>query len=88
MEVEISPVSEKGQVVIPSSIRKKLDITSKDQLIWLSEDDSSIRVKKLNKKLVAAASFDKEWEPLRKIIKKEGFSRGDLSKEIAAARKK
>lgn len=86
MEVEISSVSEKGQVVIPSSIRKKLNISPKDQIIWLSEDDS-IKVQKLNKKLIASATFDQEWEPLRNAVKKAGFNRSDLAKEITAARK-
>ena len=86
MDLEISPVSEKGQVVIPSSIRKKLNISSKDQIIWFSEDDV-IKVQKLNKKLIASATFDQEWEPLRNALKRTGFGRSDLAREIAAARK-
>ena len=47
MEIEITRISEKGQVVIPNSIRKNMKIKRSDQFIVFGKDNTII-LKKVN----------------------------------------
>jgi AbrB family looped-hinge helix DNA binding protein len=65
MEVAITKVSSKGQIVIPSSMRK--DIGVGDQFLIIKEDNKFIMkkinelAKDLKKELVFAQRIEKAW---------------------------
>ncbi|NCO96940.1 MAG: hypothetical protein COY38_02240 [Candidatus Aenigmarchaeota archaeon CG_4_10_14_0_8_um_filter_37_24] len=86
MEVEITRISPKGQVVIPTQIRKDLSIEPADKFLVFGEKDTII-FKKLEKS-VFEKSFREISEPLKKVVKKEGFKRKDLDKIIEGVRKR
>jgi AbrB family looped-hinge helix DNA binding protein len=82
-EPEITTISEKGQVVIPQSIRKELRIKPKTKFLVYGRGDTII-MKKLE-----LPSLKKEWENIFKIMDKKGLQITDeeIQKEIAASRK-
>ena len=83
-EPEITTISEKGQVVIPQSIRKELGIKSKNKFLVYGRGDTII-LKKLE-----LPSLQKEWEDIFKEMdnKKLKLSETEVLKEIDAVRKK
>lgn len=84
MEVEIAKVSEKGQIVIPSSIRKEMDIKKSDKFIVFGEDDT-ITLKKIEKPSIKK-TFDEIAAPIRKAVKEAGITKKDLENAIKAVR--
>ena len=84
MEVELTRVSEKGQVVIPSSLRKVMKIQKSDQFLVFGEGNTII-LKKVEKPAFEK-SFDEIAEPIREAVKKAGFTRKDLAKAIKEVR--
>lgn len=85
MEVEMTRVSEKGQIVIPSALRNQMKIKKSDQFLVFGEG-STIILKKIEKPAVKK-TFDEVARPMREAVKKEGFSRNDLDKLIKEVRK-
>ena len=81
-EPEVTTISEKGQVVIPQSIRKELGIKPKNKFLVYGKGDTIIM-----KKLVLP-DLKKEWEDIFKLMDKKQMkiSDEDIQKEIAAAR--
>ncbi len=75
--MEISSLSSKGQIVIPESIRNKLNLKSGDKFIMVAEDDT-ILLKKLE-----MPSF----KGVDRILKKAGENTPDISVIIEKARK-
>lgn len=82
-EPEVTTISEKGQVVIPQSIRKELGIKPKNKFLVYGKGDTIIM-----KKLVLP-DLKKEWENIFKLMDKKQLKISDeeIQKEIAAARK-
>ena len=82
-EPEITTISEKGQVVIPQSIRKELGIKPKNKFLVYGRGDTII-MKKLE-----IPSLKKEWDDIFKLMDKKQLKMTDeeIQKEIAVARK-
>jgi AbrB family looped-hinge helix DNA binding protein len=82
-EPEVTTISEKGQVVIPQSIRKKMGIKPKNKFLVYGRGDTII-MKKLQ-----LPSLKKEWEDIFKMMDKKALKLSDeeIQNEIAAARK-
>ncbi|MEK6876149.1 MAG: AbrB/MazE/SpoVT family DNA-binding domain-containing protein [Nanoarchaeota archaeon] len=86
MEVELTRISEKGQVVIPSSLRRVMKINKADQFLVFGEG-STIILKKVEKSAFEK-SFEEITKPLQRVVKEEGFSREDLNRIIKEVRSK
>jgi AbrB family looped-hinge helix DNA binding protein len=82
-EAEVTTISEKGQVVIPQSIRKELGITPKTKFLVFGKGDTVV-MKRLKLPDVKA-----EWaEIFRMMDQKElKLSEQEIEEEVAAARK-
>jgi len=82
-EPQVTTISEKGQVVIPQSIRKELGIKPKNKFLVYGKGDTII-MKKLD-----LPSLKKEWDDIFKQMDKKELmlSEEEIQKEIAAARK-
>jgi AbrB family looped-hinge helix DNA binding protein len=82
-ELEVTTMSEKGQVVIPQSIRKELGIKPKTKFLVYGRGDTVI-MKKLE-----LPNLKKEWEDIFNLMDKKELKIPDkeIQKEIAAARK-
>lgn len=82
-EPEVTTMSEKGQVVIPQSIRKKLGIKPRTKFLVFGRGDTVI-MKKLE-----FPDMKKEWDDIFKIMDKKELklSEKEIQKEIAATRK-
>jgi AbrB family looped-hinge helix DNA binding protein len=74
-KADVTVVSDKGQVVIPQSIRKKLGIVPRTKLLVYGYEDAVI-MKKLNVPDVA-----KELEALYKRVDKRLAEHGELTNE-------
>ncbi len=86
-KAELTIVSEKGQVVIPQNIRKKLGIGPKTKLLVYGYDDAVI-MKKLN-----VPDVTKELKAMYKRINRRIAEHGELTNDeinqaIAECRKK
>jgi AbrB family looped-hinge helix DNA binding protein len=82
-EPEVTTISEKGQVVIPQSIRKELGIKPKTKFLVYGRGDTVI-MKKLE-----LPDLKKEWEDIFKQMNKKELKMSDkeIQKEIEEARK-
>ena len=82
-EPEVTTISEKGQVVIPQSIRKELGIKPKNKFLVYGRGDTII-LKKLE-----LPDLKKEWDDIFKMMDKKDLkiTEEEILKEIAAARK-
>ncbi len=82
-ELEVTTMSEKGQVVIPQSIRKELGIKPKTKFLVYGRGDTVI-MKKLE-----LPDLKKEWDDIFKLMDKKELKISDkeIQKEIAEARK-
>ena len=84
MQVELTKVSEKGQIVIPSSLREEMKIKKSDQFIIFGEDNTLI-FKRIEKPTLKK-TFDEIAKPLQKAAKQVELSRDDLKKAIKEVR--
>ncbi len=82
-EPEVTTISEKGQVVIPQSIRKELGIKPKNKFLVYGRGDTII-MKKLE-----LPDIKQEWDDIFKLMDKKGLklSDEDVQKEVTAVRK-
>ena len=82
-EPEVTTISEKGQVVIPQSIRKELGIKPKNKFLVYGRGDTII-MKKLE-----LPDLKKEWEDIFEMMDKKDLkiTEEEILKEIAAVRK-
>ncbi|MCL2475814.1 AbrB/MazE/SpoVT family DNA-binding domain-containing protein [Candidatus Bathycorpusculum sp.] len=82
-ELEVTIMSEKGQVVIPKSIREELEIKPKTKLLVYGKGDTII-MKKLQ-----LPDLKKEWEDIFKLMDKKELklSNAEIQKEIKETRK-
>jgi AbrB family looped-hinge helix DNA binding protein len=83
-EPEITTISEKGQVVIPQSIRKELGIKPKNKFLVYGKGDTII-MKKLD-----LPDLKKEWDNIFKLMDQKDITVSDkeVQKEIVVIRKK
>jgi AbrB family looped-hinge helix DNA binding protein len=84
-ELATTKMSSKGQVVIPESIRKKLNLTTGSQFVVIGKDDVLILKTIPEPHLNAFESLIKQ---ARHEAKKAGMRRSDVAKAIKNARKK
>ncbi len=82
-DLEVTTMSEKGQVVIPQSIRKELGIKPKTKFLVYGRGDTVI-MKKLQ-----LPDLKKEWEDLFELMDKKELKMTDkeILKEIAETRR-
>ena len=82
-EPEVTTISEKGQVVIPQSIRKELGIKPKTKFLVFGRGDIVIM------KRLELPDVKKEWEDIVKRMDEKGLklSEKEIQKEIAASRR-
>ena len=80
MQVELTRISEKGQIVIPSSLRKEMGIKKADQFMIFGEDGTVI-LKKIEKSAMKK-TFDEIAKPLREAAKQAGLTKDDIKKAI------
>ena len=81
--VNITKISSKGQVVIPSEIREKMNLEEGNLLI-ISDSDDSICMKKIE--LPKIKSWKETTKPFRDAAKKSNFSNDDLKRLIEESR--
>ena len=83
-EAQVTTISEKGQVVIPQSIRKELGIKPKTKFLVFGRGDTVIM------KRLKLPDVTKEWEEIFKIMdaKNLRISEEGIQKEVTAVRKK
>jgi len=81
--VNVTKISSKGQVVIPSDIREKMDL-EEGSLLVVSNNDDSIYMKKIE--LPKIKSWKEATKPFREAVKKSNFSNEDLKKLIQESR--
>jgi len=84
MEVELTRISEKGQVVIPSSLRRDMKINKSDKFLVFGENNTII-LKKIEKPAFKK-SFREIANPLQNIAKKSGLTKKNLEKAIRDVR--
>ncbi|HLD06017.1 MAG TPA: AbrB/MazE/SpoVT family DNA-binding domain-containing protein [Candidatus Nanoarchaeia archaeon] len=84
MQVELTRISEKGQVVIPSSLRKEMGIKKSDQFMVFGGGGTVI-LKKIEKSAIKK-TFDDIARPLRQAAKQAGLTRADVQKAIQDVR--
>ena len=66
-ETEVTTISEKGQVVIPQSIRKELGIKPKNKFLVYGKGDTII-LKKLN-----VPNLKQEWDEIFNLMEKKNL---------------
>ncbi len=69
-------VSDRGQTVIPKSIRDYMDLQVGDKVVWTVNEHGAVMVNSIKKKSIM---------DLKGIVKKE-FTLEDLDKELAKAK--
>ena len=85
MESAIVRVSSKGQVVIPTELRKEMGLAEGDELYAFGRDDTLV-LQKIQKKDLER-EFDEIVKPIRAKAKKAGITRKDVQREIRAYRR-
>ena len=88
MEIEITKITSKGQVVIPKDLREREKIKDGEKFFIYGNGDSIIlkRAKKFeNSKDIE--EFEKLFKSTWKIAKERGITKEDVAKEIQAYRK-
>lgn len=82
-EPQVTTISEKGQIVIPQSIRKELGIKPKTKFLVYGKGDTVI-MKKLE-----LPDMKKEWSKIFKAMDNKNLklSESEIQKEVAETRK-
>jgi antitoxin PrlF len=83
MDLEMTRVSSKGQVVIPGLIRERLGLTGGSRLLVFGEGDTII-LKKIG---LASQETEETLAAVRKKIRELRLTREDVTREIRAVRK-
>ena len=81
---QVTTISQKGQVVIPQSIRKQMGIKAKNKFLIYGKGDTII-MKKLE-----IPDLKKEWDSIFKMMDKKELKISDeeIEEEIRQVRKK
>jgi AbrB family looped-hinge helix DNA binding protein len=82
-EPEVTTVSEKGQVVIPQSLRKELGIKARTKFLVFGRGDTVIM------KRLELPDVQKEWEEIFKMMDAKGpkLTEKEVLDEVAAVRR-
>ena len=82
-QLEVTTISEKGQVVIPQSIRKELKIKPKTKFLVFGKGDVVIM------KRLELPDVKKEWDEIFKMMDEKGLkiSETEIHEEIAVVRR-
>ena len=88
MDIEITKMTSKGQVVIPQSIRENNKVNEGEKFLVYEMDGSIIlkRVKGLEK-TKNMEEFDSVFKSMWKTAKNRGITKKDIAEEIKAYRK-
>ncbi len=88
MDIDITKMSSRGQVVIPQAIRENKGLKNGERFLVFDSDDSIIlkRVQNLESKK-DLDEFEKTFLSTWKTAKKRGITRKDVAEEIRAYRK-
>ena len=81
--IELGTISSRGQIAIPTSMRKQLDLKDGEKVLFLAEGDSIII-----KKVSAKKTWEEVTRPLREAVKESGFKEEDVVDLIHRIRKK
>ncbi len=81
MDLELTRVSSKGQVVIPGLIRERLGLADGTKLLVFGEGDTIIL-----KKVGLGSNNEETLASIRKKIKQVGITRKDVAAEVRAVR--
>ncbi len=83
-ETQVTTISEKGQVVIPQSIRKQMGIKARNKFLVYGKGDTII-MKKLE-----IPDLKKEWESIFKMMDEKNLkiSEEEIKKKIKKKKKK
>jgi AbrB family looped-hinge helix DNA binding protein len=83
-EPQVTTISEKGQVVIPQSVRRELGIKPKNKFLVYGKGDTIIMKK------IELPDLRKEWDSIFELMDKKALvlTEQEIQKEIAATRKK
>lgn len=83
LEPEVTTISEKGQVVIPQSLRKELGIKPRTKFLVFGRGDIVIM------KRLELPDVEKEWEDIFRIMdeKKLKLSEKEILEEVATSRR-
>lgn len=83
LEPEVTTVSEKGQVVIPQSLRKELGIKPRTKFLVFGRGDTVIM------KRLELPDVRKEWEEIFRVMDRKGLkiSEKEILNEVAAVRR-
>lgn len=79
MITDITTVSSKGQIVVPSRIREELNLKSGEKLMIIA-DGSNIMLKKVSEKTLQ--SFKNLTKDIKIRTKKIGLDKDDVSRAI------
>lgn len=77
--VNITKISSKGQIVIPSEIRERMNL-EEGSLMIISDSNGSICMKKIE--LPKIKSWEEATKPFREAAKKSNFREEDLDRII------
>ncbi|MEK6869755.1 MAG: AbrB/MazE/SpoVT family DNA-binding domain-containing protein [Nanoarchaeota archaeon] len=80
--VEMGTISSRGQISIPSDIRKGMGLKEGNKVLFLLSDDSLL-IKK-----VSAESFAEITRPLKEAAKKAGMKESDVPGIVERFRKR
>lgn len=83
MNVRVTSLSSKGQVVIPSDIREKLGISSGANFLVLT-DGSNLLLKPINAPQLK--SFEQLIKESRKLATTKKLKKGDVTKMVKSVR--
>jgi AbrB family looped-hinge helix DNA binding protein len=83
LEPEVTTISEKGQVVIPQSLRKELGIKPRTKFLVFGRGDIVIM------KRLELPDVEKEWEDIFRMMDEKGLklSEKEILEEVAASRR-
>ena len=83
-EPEVTTISEKGQVVIPQSIRKRLGIKPRTKFLVFGRGDTVIM------KRLKLPDVKKEWEEIFKMMDEKGLklSEGEIQESKNVRKRK
>ncbi len=87
MEIEITKMTSKGQVVIPQDIREKAEIEEGEKFfVYVSGDSIILKRTKDFKSAKSMEEFERVFKSAWKIAKSKGITKEDVEKEIKAVR--
>lgn len=80
--IEMGKISSRGQIAIPSDIRREMDLKEGEKVLFLFEEDTLL-IKK-----VSMNTFEEITRPLREAAKKAGIKESDVPEIVHRFRAK